>query len=48
VGEYQAGSDPLADQAIERQPAIRALLQQGTDEPAAFDATLAALQAVAA
>ena len=29
VGEYQAGSDPLADQAIERMPAMRALLQQG-------------------
>ena len=46
VGEYQAGSDPLADQAIERQPAIKALLQQGTDEPAAFDDTIAALQQV--
>jgi len=48
VGEYQAGSDPLADQAIERQPAIKALLTQGTDEPAAFTDTLAALQQVAA
>ncbi|RTL36311.1 MAG: FliI/YscN family ATPase [Burkholderiales bacterium] len=33
VGEYQAGSDPVADQAIERMPQIRALLQQGTHEP---------------
>ena len=47
VGEYQAGSDPLADQAIERQPVIKALLQQGTDEPSAFDDTIAALQQVA-
>jgi type III secretion protein N (ATPase) len=48
VGEYQAGSDPLADQAIERQPAIRALLTQGSDEHAPFDDTIAALQQVAA
>jgi type III secretion protein N (ATPase) len=48
VGEYQAGSDPLADQAIERQAAIRALLTQGSDEQAPFDDTIAALQQVAA
>jgi type III secretion protein N (ATPase) len=48
VGEYQAGSDPLADQAIERQAAIRALLTQGSDEHAPFDDTIAALQQVAA
>jgi type III secretion protein N (ATPase) len=48
VGEYQAGSDPLADQAIERQAAIRALLTQGSDEHAAFADTIAALQQVAA
>ena len=46
VGEYQAGSDPLADQAIERMPAIRELLTQRSDEPADFAATLAALQQV--
>jgi type III secretion protein N (ATPase) len=33
VGEYQSGSDPLADQAIERMPQLKALLQQGTHEP---------------
>jgi type III secretion protein N (ATPase) len=47
VGEYQAGSDPLADQAIERMPAIRELLTQRSDEPADFAATIAALQQVA-
>ena len=40
VGEYQAGSDPLADAAIERMPAIRELLTQRPDERADFDATL--------
>jgi type III secretion protein N (ATPase) len=48
VGEYQAGNDPLADQAIERMPAIRELLQQRSDEPADFEATLAALAQVGA
>ena len=47
VGEYQAGNDPLADQAIERMPAIRELLTQRSDEPADFAATIAALQQVA-
>jgi len=40
VGEYQAGSDPLADRAIERMPAVKALLQQRTDEATAFDTTV--------
>jgi type III secretion protein N (ATPase) len=44
VGEYQAGSDPVADAAIERMPAMRALLVQGADERAEFDATIARLQ----
>ncbi|MEO7245470.1 MAG: FliI/YscN family ATPase [Rubrivivax sp.] len=44
VGEYQAGSDPLADSAIEKLPALRALLQQRSDETTAFDETLAQLQ----
>jgi type III secretion protein N (ATPase) len=46
VGEYKAGSDPLADKAIQRMPAIRALLSQPHDEHADFDATLAALAGV--
>jgi type III secretion protein N (ATPase) len=44
VGEYQAGSDPLADRAIERMPAIKALLQQRSDESADFDTTIGTLQ----
>jgi len=46
VGEYQAGSDPLADKAIERMPALRALLQQRSDEATDFEATVAQLQEV--
>jgi len=46
VGEYQAGSDPLADQAIERMPAIRALLTQAASEATDFAATVDALQRV--
>jgi type III secretion protein N (ATPase) len=46
VGEYQAGSDPLADKAIERMPAIKALLQQKSDEPTDFAATVAKLQEI--
>ena len=44
VGEYQAGNDPLADQAIERMPAMRALLTQGSDEATDFAATIASLR----
>ena len=44
VGEYQAGSDPVADAAIERMPAIKALLQQHAEEPTPFDETLARLR----
>ncbi len=47
VGEYQAGSDPLADQAIERMPGIRALLTQPAGEGADFAATIAALRDLA-
>jgi type III secretion protein N (ATPase) len=46
VGEYQAGSDPQADRAIERMPAVKALLQQRSDEAAAFDTTLRTMQEV--
>jgi ATP synthase in type III secretion protein N len=48
VGEYQAGSDKLADAAIERMPRLLALLQQRSDEPTEFDATLAQLADVVA
>lgn len=33
VGEYAAGSDPLADQALARADAIEAFLRQGAHEP---------------
>jgi type III secretion protein N (ATPase) len=46
VGEYQAGSDPLADRAIERMPAVRDLLTQRSDEASGFDETLARLNEV--
>ena len=45
VGEYQSGSDPLADQAIARSPAMRELLCQGADEATAFAYTVARLRA---
>lgn len=43
VGEYQPGSDPLADEAIARMPALRAFLQQRPEEAAALGPTLARL-----
>jgi flagellum-specific ATP synthase len=33
LGAYVPGSDPLTDEAIERQPALEAFLAQGRDEP---------------
>jgi ATP synthase in type III secretion protein N len=48
VGEYKAGSDVLADQAIERMSAIDALLRQQPHEPAGFADTVAQLQRVVA
>lgn len=48
VGEYRAGSDALADEAIARLPAIEALLRQLPDEAAGHAQTLARLFEVAA
>jgi type III secretion protein N (ATPase) len=48
VVEYQAGSDPLADRAIERMPALRALLTQSADEATDIAGTIAQLQEVLA
>lgn len=48
VGEYRAGSDALADEAIAKLPSILALLRQQASETSAFDATLAQLGALAA
>jgi flagellum-specific ATP synthase len=46
VGAYQKGLDPVLDQAIEIMPALNKFLQQGKDEKAPLDSTLAALQAL--
>ena len=48
VGEYKAGSDALADEAIAKQAAIRALLCQPPDEASPFDEALRRLREVAA
>ncbi|WDD92586.1 type III secretion system ATPase SctN [Burkholderia sp. FERM BP-3421] len=43
LGEYQAGSDPAADEAVAKIDRIRAFLNQRTDEYMAAEETLAAL-----
>jgi type III secretion protein N (ATPase) len=37
IGEYKKGGDPVADEAIEKMPQIRAFLQQGLNEKMSFD-----------
>ncbi|MDO5626469.1 MAG: FliI/YscN family ATPase [Pseudomonadota bacterium] len=44
VGEYSAGSDPLADDAIAAQPALMDLLRQRPDEASTLDDTLDRMQ----
>ncbi len=44
IGEYKPGTDPLADEAIQRHAAIRLFLRQQTREHAAFGDTLAGLR----
>ncbi|MBT0963338.1 flagellar protein export ATPase FliI [Denitromonas iodatirespirans] len=46
VGAYQAGSDPVLDQAVEAYPALEAFLQQGIDEREGFDGAVANLHAL--
>lgn len=48
AGAYQRGTDPDADAALERLPALEAFLRQGADEDAPFDDTLARLAELAA
>jgi len=48
VGEYQAGSDPEADRALEKRDAINAILRQGTHEASDYAQTLASLEEVVA
>lgn len=40
MGEYQAGADPLADEAIQKSDQLKALLMQDTDDLWSFDQTL--------
>jgi type III secretion protein N (ATPase) len=48
VGEYRAGSDPLADEALRKIGAINDFLRQPAPAPEAFARTLAALRELAA
>jgi len=43
VGEYRAGSDPVADEAIAKLPKIRAFLSQSHDKPEDASASLQTL-----
>ncbi|MFL9950538.1 type III secretion system ATPase SctN [Paraburkholderia agricolaris] len=47
IGEYRTGSDPLADEAVQKIDAIRAFLRQETDEHAGLDSTVAQLARLA-
>ncbi|MFP7674937.1 type III secretion system ATPase SctN [Marivita sp. S0852] len=47
IGEYQRGTDPRADLAIDKQDAIRDFLRQPTDALERYDDTLAKLVALA-
>ncbi|WP_153100004.1 type III secretion system ATPase SctN [Paraburkholderia hayleyella] len=40
IGEYKSGSDPLADEAVEKIDEIRAFLRQETDEHSSYDDTM--------
>lgn len=46
IGEYKRGSDPLADQAIDKMDAIRHFLQQSTDEHCDFNEMLVIMKKV--
>jgi ATP synthase in type III secretion protein N len=46
IGEYKRGSDPLADQAIDKMDAIRHFLQQSTDEHCDFNEMLVSMKKV--
>ena len=48
VGEYSAGSDPLADEAIARHAAIEAFLRQNAGEPSNLEQTLIRMRQVLA
>ena len=44
IGEYQAGSDALADQAIQSRAAMLGFLSQAPESAVAFDKSIAALR----
>ena len=48
IGEYQAGSDPLADEALRKIDAIRAFLRETADEATSQPVTIRRLQELAA
>ncbi len=48
VGEYRAGSDPLADEALSKIDGINEFLREAGDETSRWDATQARLQELAA
>jgi type III secretion protein N (ATPase) len=48
IGEYQAGSDPLADEALRKIDAIRGFLREAADEATSYPAMLRRLQGLAA
>lgn len=48
VGEYSPGSDPLADEAINRHATIEAFLRQNAGEPSNLEQTLAHMRRVLA
>lgn len=43
IGAYEAGSDPLVDEALRRMPEIERFLKQGLHEPAPYADTLSSL-----
>jgi len=47
IGEYRAGADALADEAVRLRPAMQRFLAQPPDVHAPFETTLAALQDIA-
>jgi type III secretion protein N (ATPase) len=46
IGEYKAGSDKVADEAIAKIDIIRAFLKQSTKEHADMDETIAKLREI--
>ena len=46
IGEYREGSDPQADEAIEKNERINAVLRQGTHEMTRFDDTVERLEEI--